>query len=143
MPRLKIELPETFPFSTEMQVPIGDINYGNHLGNDAILRYAQEARLRFLAPYGWSELNCAGCALIMASAEIVYKAQGYHGETVRIEVAVTELRRTGFDLAYRIHRPSDQTDIAHIRTGMAFFDYEAGRPCKTPPAFIQTFASET
>ena len=55
MTRIKIELPETYLFSTEIPVRITDLNYGNHLGNDAILSLLHEARVRFLAYYGWTE----------------------------------------------------------------------------------------
>ena len=46
MARVEIELPEQFPFATEIPIRISDINYGNHLGNDAVLSLAQEARVR-------------------------------------------------------------------------------------------------
>ena len=37
MARVEIELPESFPSAVELEVRVSDLNYGNHLGNDAVL----------------------------------------------------------------------------------------------------------
>ncbi len=63
MARVKLDLPETFLFATEVILRLSDINYGGHVGNDAVLVLAQEARMRFLSSRGWSELDVAGVAL--------------------------------------------------------------------------------
>lgn len=48
MPRVKVALPVSFPFTTQLPVRITDINYGAHLGNDALLGLLHEARIHFL-----------------------------------------------------------------------------------------------
>jgi acyl-CoA thioesterase FadM len=53
MPRIKIEMPEHFTYTTEMPVRISDINYGGHLSNDSIVSLIHEARVRFLAQYNY------------------------------------------------------------------------------------------
>ena len=45
MSRIKIPLPEKKDFSTEIKLRISDINYGGHMGNDAVLTIVHEARL--------------------------------------------------------------------------------------------------
>ena len=37
MARMTLALPARFPFTTEIEVRITDLNYGRHLGNDALL----------------------------------------------------------------------------------------------------------
>ena len=76
MSRVQIKLPETFVFHTDIAVQIGDINYGNHLANDAVLRLCHEARLRFLHALGFSEMDVAGVGLIMADAAIACVKNG-------------------------------------------------------------------
>ena len=51
MARIKLDLPERFPFSTELRVRITDVNYGGHMGNDSLLGLLHEARVRFLEHY--------------------------------------------------------------------------------------------
>lgn len=135
MARLKIELPASFAFATELDVRITDINYGRHLGNDALLGLLHEARLRFLASMGFSELDAGGAALIMADVAIAFRSQAFHGDRLRVEVAVAEPGRLGFDLVYRMTDASTGREVARAKTGMAFFDYEAGKPVRMPEAF--------
>ena len=60
MARVKLALPESFSFETDIKVRISDINYGGHLGNDSVMSLIHEARLRFLEKYGYTELNVCG-----------------------------------------------------------------------------------
>ena len=80
MPRIKIDLPGSFIFNTEIDVRIDDINYGGHLSNDAILSIMHEARMRFLKEHGYSELEVEGTSLIMGDTAIVFKSEGFHGD---------------------------------------------------------------
>ena len=54
---MKIEMPDKWAFSTEVEVRVTDLNYGNHLANQQFLAYAQEARIRFFATYGFTRLT--------------------------------------------------------------------------------------
>ena len=48
MARVKLDLNGVeFVFRTELDVRITDINYGRHVGNDAMLGLLHEARLRY------------------------------------------------------------------------------------------------
>lgn len=135
MPRVRLQLPDDFSFSTELTVRIGEINYGQHLGNDALLTLVQEARLRFLAEYGFSEMNAGGAGLIMADAVVVYRSQARHGDQLRVDVAVTDVTRTGFDMVYRIVQAGDDREVARAKTGLVFFDYESERVTGVPDVF--------
>ena len=74
MARIKLDLPEHFPFTIELQVRITDINYRGHMGNDALLSLLHEARVQFLAHYGLGEMDIFGVGLIMADSVIIYKS---------------------------------------------------------------------
>jgi len=43
MARVKIDLPEEFIFSTEIEVRIGDVLAGRHLGNHSLIAMLNEA----------------------------------------------------------------------------------------------------
>lgn len=139
MARVKIDLPERFEFSTELAVRIGDINYGNHVGNDTILALAHEARLQFLKSRGLSEAAAGGCGMIMADAAVVYLSQAFHGDKLRIEVAVTEPSRCGCDFVFRIANQGTGQEVARVKTGIVFFDYAANKVAKMPEKFRTAF----
>jgi acyl-CoA thioesterase FadM len=140
MPRVEIDLPATFLFETEIPIRISDVNYGGHLGNDAVLAIAQEARVRFLGAHGWGELDVDGVGMIMADAAVVYRAEGRHGMTLRVRLGATDVRSRGLDLVYLLADAATGQEIAQVKTGMVFFDYRARKVVTMPPRFREVVA---
>lgn len=141
MGRIKLEMPAEFIFSTDLEIRISDVNYGGHVGNDSILTLAQESRLRFLNKYNYSEKDIEGFGIVMTDAAIVYKNQAFWGDHISVSIAVADISRIGFDLYYMIINTSNQKEIAHIKTGMVFFDYNIQKIAATPEKFFTKFVS--
>ena len=137
MSRIQINFPEKQVFSTEIPVRITDLNYGNHLGNDALLSILHEARVRFLAHLGYTELNVEGAGIIMADVAIQYKSEAFHGETLDIEMAIADFSRVSFDLYYRVK--VGERVVAVAKTGIVCYDYNAKKVVGVPPGFMQKF----
>lgn len=142
MSRIKIELPDKFIFTTEIPIRISDINYGGHLGNDSILSIVQEVRIRFLNQFGFSELNIDGVGIIMTDAGINYLSQGFYGDILLIDLAVTDLSRIGCDIVYRIIDKKSEKIIAIVKTGIAFYDYQQNKVTPIPSKFKEVIASK-
>ena len=135
MGRIRIQLPKKFPFHTDLGIRISDINYGNHLGNDAVLRLLHEARVRYLQQYGFTETDICGVGLMIADAAVVYKSQGYYGDPLRIEITTAEPGRYGCDLYYRITNQATGKEVARATTGIVFFDYASNKLAELPEEF--------
>ena len=130
MARVKITIPTEKPlFRCVLPVRITDVNYGGHLGNDAVLSILHEARMKMLTHSGYSELNAAGNSLIMADVMIAYKNEAFYGDQLTIAIYAEEISSRSFDLVYHICIIADSgpKDIAHAKTGMVCFDYTARR----------------
>lgn len=130
MSRVRIKFPDTPPlFSCTIPVRISDINYGNHLGNDAVLSIIHEARMQLLAEWGYTELDAGGNSLIMGDVMIAYRGEAFYGEALLIDIYATELSLRAFDLLYHIQtlRLGSMVAIAHAKTGMVCFDYTQRR----------------
>jgi len=143
MERIKLNLPESFSFSTTIPIRISDVNYGGHVGNDSFLSLLHEARLRFLNQFGYSEMNVEGVGLIMSDVGIEYKKELAYGDTIKISVAATGFDRLGFDLYYLIELiEGDKTIIAgKAKTGMLCFDYATKRKASISPVAIEKMTS--
>ncbi len=127
MGRVKLKFPAGDPlFTTTIPIRIGDINYGNHVGNDAVLSIIHEARMLMLRSKGYTEMNAGGNSLIMADVMIAYKGEGFYGDIFTIKVYAEEITERTFDLLYHISTVGNgaSTDIAQAKTGMVCFDYE-------------------
>ena len=137
---------ETLLFSTEIAVQVGDLNYGNHLANDAVLRLAHEVRLRWLARGGYNELDAGGSGLIMTEAAVRYQAQAFYGDRLDCTLAAGDIGKAGFSLIYAFTRQSDQKTIARVHSKMVCFDYARQRPVRLSEKlkdYLQTPHAET
>lgn len=140
MSRVKIKFPANKPlFHTTIPVRIGDINYGGHVGNDAVLSIIHEARVRLLQHFGCTEMDACGVGLIMADVAIAYKGEGFYGDIFEVFIYADELTGMSFDLLYHIKttRNGSATDIAQGKTGMVCFDYKS-RKITTMPGGLKT-----
>jgi Predicted thioesterase len=135
MARIKLDLPEKFEFSTEIRVRINDINYGGHLGHDSILTLTQEARVRFLNEYGFTEMSIDGPGLIISDVAIVYKSEAFYGDVLKIEIAVCDFTQYGCDFIYKITQRETDREVARAKTGIVFFDYEKRKVAPVPEKF--------
>lgn len=135
MPRIKIELPEKFIYKTEIPIRITDINYGGHLGNDSVLSIIHEARVRFLKHLGYSESDVERNGIIMIDAAVQYKSEGFYGDQLMIDVAVTDFTGIGCDFVYRVTNKNSKKEIAIAKTGIVFFNYEKRKTAPVPEKF--------
>lgn len=134
MERVKINLPATFAFATEIRIRITDLNYGGHVGNDSFLSLIHEARQQFLHSFGYSELSFAGVGLIMADAAIEFKHEIHYGNVVKISVAVDHFDKLGFDIFYQLEivHPEKNILAGKAKTGMMCYDYSVKKKCPIP-----------
>jgi acyl-CoA thioesterase FadM len=139
MPRVELELPERFQFVTEIPLRITDINYGGHLGNDALLSLLHEARVQFLRHYGFTELNIDGRSIIMTDAVLVYRSEGFYGDVARIEIAVSNMQSHGCDFIYKVTNKETGKELARAKTGILFYDYEEKKILQVPKKFKSLF----
>lgn len=137
MTKVKIKLPEKFIFTTEIPLRISDINYGGHLGNDSVLSIFQEARIKFLKQFNYSEIDIEGTGIIMTDAAVQYKSQGYYGDILIVELTVDDIQKVGCDFYYRAINKLNSKIVAIGKTGIAFFDYKKNKLTSVPEKFIQ------
>ena len=138
MARIKLLMPEQKIFSTEIAIRITDINYGNHVGNDAFVRLIHEARVQWLSSNNYTELNIEGASLIMADLAVEYKGESFYGDVLKVEIAVGEISKAGFELYYLIHvnRNANNILIAKAKTGMVCYNYEEKKVRELPEKFV-------
>ncbi len=138
MSRIKIDLPDSFSFTAVIPIRITDINYGNHVGNDAVLSIIHEARMQFLSKHGYTELNLEDVGLIMTNVGIEFKKEMFYGDTIEIKIAATDFTAVGFDLYYLLEKQKDtnRLTVAIAKTGMLCYDY-ARKKITAVPATVK------
>ena len=139
MNRIKIKLPDSFPFFTTITIRVTDLNYGGHVGNDSFLSIIQEARQQYLLSHGFEELSIAGVGLIMADVAIEFKRELNYRDEVKVSVKADGFDKLGFDLFYKLEiYLGNQTHlIAKAKTGMLCFDYSLKKKVAVPEEVIK------
>lgn len=132
MKRVRIKEPEKYIFEHQIEVRATDLNYGNHLGNDSFLKYAQEARMKFFKTLGYTELDLGGYGTIMTDCEIQFLSQGFYGDVILIKMGLGKHSKFGFDLKYCFVNTRTDKVIAMIMTGILCFSYEEHKVKKIP-----------
>ncbi|MFM2048539.1 MAG: hypothetical protein RI955_1087 [Bacteroidota bacterium] len=135
MARIKLDFPEKVIFTTTMNVRITDINYGGHLGNDALLSMIHEARVRFFNSMNANEINFFNTSVIMGDVAIQYKGESFYNDELLFEIAVNDLSVKSFDIWYKVTKQGN--DIAIVKTGMVCFNYKERKTENVPNEFVK------
>ena len=134
MPRIKLEIPENKIAVLSIAVRITDINYGNHVGNDAFVSIIHEARMQWLQQHGYTELNIEGTGLILADLIVEFKSEAFYGDIIEIIISVGEISKVSFEFFYQLSATRNEKNIllALAKTGMVCYDYENKKVISIP-----------
>ena len=139
MARIKIEFPKHIIGLITIPVRIGDINYGNHVGNDSFVSIIHEARLQWLKEHNFSELNIGGAGIIMSDLVIEFKSESFYGDIIEVKLSAGEISRVGFELYYQLSVVRDDKIVvlANAKTGVVCYDYALKKVVGVPEVLKQ------
>lgn len=137
MARVKMIIPQNKLAVITIPVRITDINYGNHVGNDAFVSIIHEARIQWLSEINCSELNIGGAGLIMGDLTIEFKKEGFYGDVLEVQIHLGEISTVGFELYYQLSakRNNELVVLANAKTGMVCYDYTNKKVAVIPASF--------
>lgn len=135
MPRIAVELPARFPFSTEIAIYQSHINEAGHLDNAQLLTLVSEARMRFFTHLGFDQGNIEGVGIVIADAAVQYRSEAFRGEVLVLALAAHDFNERGCDLAWQAREKTTGREVARGKTGIVFFDYATRTVAAVPPSF--------
>ena len=135
MARVRLDVPARFSFSTALDIHFNHINAGGHLDNAILLMFVSEARVRFFQQLGYVEHAVEDLSIVVADAAVQYLSEGFHGETLVIEMVADDLNQYGFDLRYRISERKTGREVARGKSGIVFIDPVSRRIAPMPAVF--------
>ena len=122
------------PFVHTETVRFRDVDALGHVNNAAYLTYLEQARIAFLAPMGADQTG-----MILARAEIDFRAQVGFGDEVEIEVEPLRVGTKSFELGYTLRVRG--AVVAEAKTVLVAFDYSAGQTVSVPDAWRHALAA--
>lgn len=108
-----------------------DLDAQRHVNNATVVDYLQEARVAFLKSDPNSTMLDSGVVVVAHQVEY-RRAIEYQAAPVVIELWVSKLGASRFELAYRLSQGDHEVAVA--RTVLCPFDFAANRPCRVPAA---------
>ncbi|MCB0736396.1 MAG: thioesterase family protein [Bacteroidetes bacterium] len=136
MARTKITFPDKIHFTTKLSVRVTDLNYGNHMGNDAFVGLMQQARILMLNKFGLSELNVGeNTSLIQGDLVVTYHAEGHLNDEIEFNLAIDDISNSSFDIYYQATNLNKNKLLALAKTRMVCFSYEQSKTLPVPESF--------
>lgn len=120
--------------STVIHVRWGELDPYNHVNHATYLSYLEHARISALESIGWGmdALADAGCHVVVAQANVRFRAPTTAGETLDISTWVEEIRSASSHWGQRVTRGPDLVLEAEIRAALTNL---SGRPTRLPEGF--------
>ncbi|WKD27156.1 thioesterase family protein [Halomonas sp. KG2] len=123
-----------------LTVRVTDMNYGRHLGHDALVSLLHEARVHAFAALGLPEWDMKG---IVADLAVQYQSEARWPDALVIETAVPEPQGKALTVYQRICHAETDKVVATARVNQLLLDLSSGRPVKVPDDVAQAIARAT
>ena len=137
MPRIKLNPLDHYPHIYETTIEVTELNYGNHLGNDAVVGILHRARVHFMNHLGFSERNLGDgkTGILLSDLVVNYKGEGFLFDMLIVESGIGELGTKGFRMFHRITTRQNRP-IALAETGIVAFNLHERKVVPVPDSFI-------
>ena len=142
MERVKLDFPaEAVIHRHPLTVRVTDMNYGRHLGHDAIVSLLHEARIQAFAALDLPEWDMHGHPSVVADLAIQYHREARWPDALLIDTAVPEPQGKALIIYQRIYQADSEQVVATSRVNQLLIDLATGRPVAVPELVKQALAN--
>jgi acyl-CoA thioester hydrolase len=129
------------PWTLDIEVILRDLDGLGHVNNAVYATYLESARTKYVAELAARPLGL-DFDFILASLQLDFVSQATLGDVLRVMVWPTRLGRRSFDLAYRIVRLADGSEVLRATSVQVTYDYDERCSCPVPPAMAEGLRRE-
>jgi acyl-CoA thioester hydrolase len=120
-----------FRFYHPIEVRYGDLDPQAHVNNASFLTYMEQARINYIQALGlWDGHTFMEIGIILAEAQVVYRAPIYYGQKVRAGVRVSKLGTKSLTMEYVLEDDESGLCLATGKSVLVTYDYH--RACSIP-----------
>jgi acyl-CoA thioester hydrolase len=129
---------ETVRFEPEIYTY--QIDFAGHVSNIVYIQWMEMGRTKLLEAMGLpiAQLTTDGIGPILVHTEIAYKEPLYLGDSVRVEVWVSELRRASALLEFRFYKDGEILAASGSQKGL-FIHLDSKQPYRITAAMRERF----
>jgi len=141
MERVKLDFPaEAVIHRHPLTVRVTDMNYGRHLGHDALISLLHEARIQAFAALDLPEWDMHGYPSVIADLAVQYQSEARWPDALMIATAVPEPQSKALTIYQRIYQADSQQIVATARVSQLLIDLASGRPVEVPEQVKQALS---
>jgi len=130
-------------YSAEFTVDESMIDRNHHVNNVVLVQWMQNVSTQHASFLGGMKMmDDWGCAMVVRTHDIDFKAQAFLGDVIRCTTWVNEFGKASSVRCYKFVRPSDNKEILYAETSWAFLDLKTGTPTRIPQEFKALFGME-
>ncbi|MCL7929560.1 acyl-CoA thioesterase [Halomonas llamarensis] len=142
MERVTLDFPgEALIHRHPLAVRVTDMNYGRHLGHDALVSLLHEARLQALLALDLPEWDLAGYPSVVVDLAVQYQSEAHCPDMLVVETAVPMPAGKALTVYHRVLKQDSEQVVATARLNLLLIDPAQGRPVAIPEAVTQALAS--
>ena len=75
----------------------------------------------------------------MVDSAVLYKKQGFYGDTLNIKLSINEFSKYGFEITYIILDNLNNAEYARAKTGLVCYNYDLKKMRLIPESFKLLF----
>ena len=142
MLRVKIEIPEKVYHTYTFTITPEDINMADHVGNERILKFANDAREDFFNQLSFKLNDYENkIGIVIANHTINYKSEGFLNDAISCSIGIDTITECSFDIVFHFVKNNEKT-MALVRSGCVNFDFNTHKIQPLPDDFHATFQNK-
>ncbi|MGM0825174.1 MAG: acyl-CoA thioesterase [Pseudomonadota bacterium] len=141
MERVQLDFPDAAIIHRHsLSVRVTDMNYGRHLGHDALVSLLHEARSQAFAALDLPEWDMHGYPSVVADLAVQYQSEARWPDALVIETAVPPPEGKALTVYQRMVHADTGKPVATARVNQLLIDMAAGRPVAVPASVVHALA---
>ncbi len=116
----------------DIQVRFSDLDASGHLNNASIVKYIEEARIRYYETVVGMSIPRELDFWVLAELLVSYRAVGRFDDLIRISIRIPWIKRSSAGWEFRLVRDADQALIAEGRGVHVHIDPTTGKGSPIP-----------
>ncbi len=130
-----------FRFYHPIEIRYGDLDPQGHVNNARYLTYFEQARISYIKSLGlWKSPSFMDFGIILADAQVTFKAPIFYGTEILVDVRVTRLGNKSLTMEYCIEEACSGREYATGSTVLVTYDYHTNETISIPDTWRSIIA---
>ena len=130
---------ENYNYYQQINIRYGDLDPQGHVNAARYMTFIEHARVAYLNSLNlWTGNSFLDIGVILADAQMTYKAPIQWGQSVRVGTRIARLGKKSMDMFHSIEDANILHELAYSKTVLVSYDYRAEQAIEIPETWRKT-----